>query len=224
MPRSTVTNSLIMRGLDPITSQVLNHKTPNIRDLFEFGRVLGKGQFGIIYVCTEISTGIQYACKTISKSKWLSRQDVEDARREIHIMHHLASLENVVKIKDVYEDSNALHIVMELCKGGDLFDRVAIGGCFDEKRAAELMRIIVRFIQSCHSLGVMHRDLKLENFMLADEDDDFSVKAIDFGLSVFFKPGKNLIATLLLNLSLIEHSDSWLNRPWGLAFFFFLFC
>lgn len=201
-PRTTVTGSLIRRGLDPISSQVLNHKTPNIRDLFEFGLVLGQGEFGIIYSCTEISTGIQYACKTISKSKLISRQDMEDARREIHIMHHLASLENVVKIKDVYEDSNALHIVMELCKGGDLFDRVTNGGCFSEKRAAELMRIIVRFIQSCHSLGVMHRDLKLENFMLADKDDDFSIKAIDFGLSVFFKPGKNSIATLLCHLSL----------------------
>ncbi|KAF3321101.1 calcium-dependent protein kinase 26 [Carex littledalei] len=189
-PSSTVTSSIIRRGLDPISSQVLNHKTSNIRDLFEFGRVLGQGEFGIVYLCTEISTGIDYACKTISKRKLLSRQDVEDVRREIHIMHHLSSLENVVKIKDVYEDSNALHIVMELCGGGDLFDRVTHGGCLSEKRAAELMRIIVRFIQSCHSLGVMHRDLKLENFMLTDKDDDFSIKAIDFGLSVFIKPGQ----------------------------------
>ncbi|KAJ4784720.1 Calcium-dependent protein kinase [Rhynchospora pubera] len=188
-PRSTVASSL-RRGLDPLSAQVLNHKTPNIRDLFEFGRVLGQGQFGIIFLCTQISTGMEYACKKIVKTKLRTRQDVEDVRREIHVMHHLSSLENVVKIKDVYEDSSALHIVMELCKGGDLFDRVKHGGCFCEKRSAELMRIIVKFIQSCHSLGVMHRDLKLENFMLTNNDDDLSIKAIDFGLSVFFKPGE----------------------------------
>lgn len=207
-PRSTVTSSIIRRSLDPISRQVLNHKTSNIRDLFEFGRVLGQGEFGIVYLCTEISTGIDYACKTISKTKLLSGQDVEDVRREIHIMHHLSSLENVVKIKDVYEDSTALHIVMELCGGGDLFDRVTNGGCLSEKKAAELMRIIVRFIQSCHSLGVMHRDLKLENFMLTDKDDDFSIKAIDFGLSVFIKPGEILIAIMFSHYLRLENCVS----------------
>jgi calcium-dependent protein kinase len=51
------------------------------------------------------------------------------------------------------------------------------------------MRIIVGIIENCHSLGVMHRDLKPENFLLQDKDDDLSIKVIDFGLSVFFKPG-----------------------------------
>ncbi|KAJ3682006.1 hypothetical protein LUZ60_014579 [Juncus effusus] len=189
-PRSDF-SSAIRRGMsDQFSNQVLNHKTPNIHDLFTLGKVLGQGQFGITYLCTETSTGINYACKSILKRKLVSREDVEDVRREIQIMHHLSGHENMVKIKDVYEDSSSLHIVMELCQGGELFDKIQAGGGVSERKAAELIRIIVGFIQNCHSLGVMHRDLKLENFMLTDPNDELSIKAIDFGLSVFFKPGQ----------------------------------
>ncbi|RVW48351.1 Calcium-dependent protein kinase 4 [Vitis vinifera] len=135
-------------------------RTANIRDLYSLGRKLGQGQFGTTYLCTDMATGIEYACKSISKRKLISREDVEDVRREIQIMHHLAGHKNIVTIKGAYEDPLYVHIVMELCAG------------------------------ACHSLGVMHRDLKPENFLLVNKDDDFSLKAIDFGLSVFFKPGQ----------------------------------
>ncbi|KAK4746642.1 hypothetical protein SAY87_025679 [Trapa incisa] len=169
---------------------VMGHKTPNIRDLYILGHKLGQGQFGTTYLCTEISTGNEYACKSISKRKLISKEDVEDVRREIQIMHHLAGHKNIVTIKGAYEDSLYVHIVMELCSGGELFDRIIQRGHYSERKAAELTKIIVGVVQSCHSLGVMHRDLKPENFLLVNKDDDFSLKAIDFGLSVFFKPGQ----------------------------------
>ncbi|EPS61686.1 calcium dependent protein kinase 5, partial [Genlisea aurea] len=169
---------------------VLGHRTPNIRDLYTLGRKLGQGQFGTTYLCTEISTGTDYACKSISKRKLISREDVEDVRREIQIMHHLAGHKNIVTIKGAYEDPLYVHIVMELCSGGELFDRIIQRGHYSERRAAELTKIIVGVVEACHSLGVMHRDLKPENFLLVNKDDDFSLKAIDFGLSVFFKPGQ----------------------------------
>lgn len=168
---------------------VIGHKTANIRDLYTLGQKLGQGQFGTTYLCTENSTGIDYACKSISKRKLISKEDVEDVRREIQIMHHLAGHTNIVTIKGAYEDPLYVHIVMELCNGGELFDRIIQKGNYSERKAAELIKIIVGVVQACHSLGVMHRDLKPENFLLVNKDDDFSLKAIDFGLSIFFKPG-----------------------------------
>ncbi|XP_074275564.1 calcium-dependent protein kinase 26-like [Silene latifolia] len=169
---------------------VMGHKTANIRDLYLLGRKLGQGQFGTTYLCTEIATGIDYACKSISKRKLISKEDVEDVRREIQIMHHLAGHKNIVMIKGAYEDPLYVHIVMELCSGGELFDRIIQRGHYSERKAAELTKVVVGVVETCHSLGVMHRDLKPENFLLVNKDDDFSLKAIDFGLSVFFKPGQ----------------------------------
>lgn len=169
---------------------VLGHKTANIRDLYMLGRKLGQGQFGTTYLCTDISTGFEYACKSISKRKLISKEDVEDVRREIQIMHHLAGQKHIVTIKGAYEDPLYVHIVMELCAGGELFDRIIQRGHYSERKAALLTKIIVGVVEACHSLGVMHRDLKPENFLLINKDDDFSLKAIDFGLSVFFKPGQ----------------------------------
>ncbi|KAJ4868539.1 Calcium-dependent protein kinase 5 [Raphanus sativus] len=178
------------RNMDNQAYYVLGHKTPNIRDLYTLSRKLGQGQFGTTYLCTELATGVDYACKSISKRKLISREDVEDVRREIQIMHHLAGHGNIVTIKGAYEDSLYVHIVMELCAGGELFDRIIQRGHYSERKAAELTKIIVGVVEACHSLGVMHRDLKPENFLLVNKDDDFSLKAIDFGLSVFFKPGQ----------------------------------
>uniref|UniRef100_A0A0E0DHP4 non-specific serine/threonine protein kinase n=2 Tax=Oryza TaxID=4527 RepID=A0A0E0DHP4_9ORYZ len=179
------------RGQAPADlGSVLGHPTPNLRDLYAMGRKLGQGQFGTTYLCTELSTGVDYACKSISKRKLITKEDIEDVRREIQIMHHLSGHKNVVAIKGAYEDQLYVHIVMELCAGGELFDRIIQRGHYSERKAAELTRIIVGVVEACHSLGVMHRDLKPENFLLANKDDDLSLKAIDFGLSVFFKPGQ----------------------------------
>ncbi|KAB1993894.1 hypothetical protein ES319_D13G063500v1 [Gossypium barbadense] len=186
----TKTANTMRRAIDHQAQYVLGHKTPNILELYTLGRKLGQGQFGVTYLCTEILTGIEYACKSISKRKLICKEDVEDVRREIQIMHHLASHKNIVTIKGAYEDPLFVHIVMELCSGGELFDRIIQRGHYTERKAAELTKIIVGVVEACHSLGVMHRDLKPENFLLVNKDNDFSLKAIDFGLSVFFKPGE----------------------------------
>ncbi|KAG2266642.1 hypothetical protein Bca4012_075886 [Brassica carinata] len=185
-----VKEPIMRRNMDNQAYYVLGHKTPNIRDLYTLSRKLGQGQFGTTYLCTEVATGVDYACKSISKRKLISKEDVEDVRREIQIMHHLAGHKNIVTIKGAYEDSLYVHIVMEVCAGGELFDRIIQRGHYSERKAAELTKIVVGVVEACHSLGVMHRDLKPENFLLVNKDDDFSLKAIDFGLSVFFKPGQ----------------------------------
>ena len=134
-------------------------------------------------------SGKEYACKSILKRKLLTDEDVEDVRREIQIMHHLAGSPNVISIKEAFEDAVAVHVVMELCAGGELFDRIVERGHYTERKAAKLARTIVGVIESCHSLGVMHRDLKPENFLFVNQQEESPLKAIDFGLSAFFKPG-----------------------------------
>uniref|UniRef100_A0A0C9QMZ9 non-specific serine/threonine protein kinase n=1 Tax=Wollemia nobilis TaxID=56998 RepID=A0A0C9QMZ9_9CONI len=169
---------------------VLQRRTEVLKNVYTVGRRLGQGQFGTTYLCVEKASGKEFACKSIAKRKLTSTEDVEDVRREIQIMHHLAGHPNVVTIKGAYEDMTSVHVVMELCAGGELFDRIVERGHYSEHKAAALTRIIVSVVETCHSLGVMHRDLKPENFLFSNKNEDSPLKTIDFGLSIFFKPGE----------------------------------
>eukprot|EP00268_Persea_americana_P006895 TRINITY_DN1249_c0_g1_i10.p1 TRINITY_DN1249_c0_g1~~TRINITY_DN1249_c0_g1_i10.p1 ORF type:complete len:532 (+),score=109.88 TRINITY_DN1249_c0_g1_i10:104-1597(+) len=172
-------------------TSVLPHPTPSLRQLYLIGKKLGQGQFGTTYLCVEKSTGLEYACKSIPKRKLFCKEDYEDVWREIQIMHHLSEHPNVVRIKGAYEDAVFVHIVMELCAGGELFDRIVQKGHYTERKAACLIKTIVGVVEGCHSLGVMHRDLKPENFLFSSADEeDTTLKATDFGLSIFYTPGK----------------------------------
>ncbi|KAJ6877912.1 hypothetical protein NC651_030605 [Populus alba x Populus x berolinensis] len=173
----------------PSTS-VLPHQTPRLRDHYLLSKKLGQGQFGTTYLCTHKASNNLYACKSIPKRKLLCKEDYEDVYREIQIMHHLSGQPNVVQIKDTYEDPMFVHLVMELCEGGELFDRIVERGQYSEKEAANLIKNIIGVVEYCHSLGVMHRDLKPENFLFDKPGDDAKLKTTDFGLSVFYKPGQ----------------------------------
>ncbi|XWS73559.1 hypothetical protein CRYUN_Cryun02cG0139800 [Craigia yunnanensis] len=168
-------------------------KEPTDHDIsaqYDLGRELGRGEFGVTYLCTDVNSGDKFACKSISKKKLRTAVDLEDVRREVQIMKHLPKHPNIVTLKDTYEDDDAVHIVMELCEGGELFDRIVARGHYTERAAAGVMRTIVEVVQMCHKHGVMHRDLKPENFLFANKKETAPLKAIDFGLSVFFKPGE----------------------------------
>ncbi|KAL5660451.1 hypothetical protein ACJX0J_027576, partial [Zea mays] len=96
---------------------------------------------------------------------------------------------SVVSLREACEDEGAVHLVMELCEGGKLFDRIVAWGHYTERAAANVTRTIVEVVQLCHRHGVIHRDLKPENFLFANKKENSPLKAIDFGLSIFFKPG-----------------------------------
>ncbi|KAL8132151.1 hypothetical protein AgCh_007879 [Apium graveolens] len=169
---------------------VLKTKTGHLKEYYNLGRKLGHGQFGTTFLCVEKATGKEYACKSIAKRKLVTEDDVEDVRREIEILHHLSGDPNVVSIKGAFEDAVAVHVIMELCGGGELFDRITKRGHYTERKAANLARTILKVVEACHSMGVMHRDLKPENFLFVNEEEESALKTIDFGLSVFFKPGE----------------------------------
>ncbi|KAF5476929.1 hypothetical protein F2P56_003617 [Juglans regia] len=176
-----------IRVLKDIVS--LTHRT-RIGDKYILGRELGRGEFGITYLCTDRETKEALACKSISKRKLRTGVDVEDVRREVAIMSTLPDHPNVVKLKATYEDNENVHLVMELCEGGELFDRIVARGHYSERAAASVARTIAEVVRMCHANGVMHRDLKPENFLFANKKEHSPLKAIDFGLSVFFKPGE----------------------------------
>ncbi|EPS64871.1 hypothetical protein M569_09910, partial [Genlisea aurea] len=163
---------------------------PSIQEFYELGHELGRGEFGVTYLCVAKVKGDVFACKSISKGKLATSVDIEDVRREVEIMKHLPHHPNIVSLKETYEDEGAVHLVMELCEGGELFDRIVAKGRYSEAAAAHVTRTIVEVIQDCHRYGVMHRDLKPENFLFANKMEDAPLKAIDFGLSVIFKPGE----------------------------------
>ncbi|XP_064970392.1 calcium-dependent protein kinase 2 isoform X2 [Musa acuminata AAA Group] len=169
---------------------ILGKPFADVRSLYSLGKELGRGQFGVTYLCTETATGAQYACKSVSKRKLATKSDREDIKREIQIMQHLTGQANIVEFKGAYEDRNSVNLVMELCAGGELFDRIIAKGHYSERAAAAICRAIVNVVNICHFMGVMHRDLKPENFLLATNEEDAMLKATDFGLSVFIEEGK----------------------------------
>eukprot|EP00246_Nothoceros_aenigmaticus_P006424 TRINITY_DN192_c0_g1_i1.p1 TRINITY_DN192_c0_g1~~TRINITY_DN192_c0_g1_i1.p1 ORF type:complete len:527 (-),score=95.92 TRINITY_DN192_c0_g1_i1:978-2558(-) len=177
----------VPKGMQVLNNLPVGH---NIHEKFVLGRELGRGEFGITYLCTDKVAQNLLACKSISKRKLKSNVDVDDVRREVAIMQHLPGHPNIVQLKSVFEDDVAVHLVMELCEGGELFDRIVARGHYTERAAADLTRTIVEVVQVCHKHGVMHRDLKPENFLFANRKEHSPLKAIDFGLSVFFKPGE----------------------------------
>lgn len=167
----------------------LSHRT-RIGDKYILGRELGRGEFGVTYLCTDRESRLGLACKSISKRKLRTAVDIEDVRREVAILSTLPEHPNIVKLKATYEDTENVHLVMELCEGGELFDRIVARGHYSERAAAGVARTIAEVVRMCHVSGVMHRDLKPENFLFANKKENSPLKVIDFGLSVFFKPGE----------------------------------
>ncbi|KAI4365901.1 hypothetical protein MLD38_021841 [Melastoma candidum] len=117
---------------------------PGSGDKYTLGRELGRGEFGITYLCTDRETREALACKSINKRKLRTAVDVEDVRREVAILSTLPEHPNIVKLRATYEDNDNVHLVMELCEGGELFDRIVVRGHYSERAAAAVARRISR--------------------------------------------------------------------------------
>lgn len=162
---------------------------PQLETEYVVGEVLGKGAFGVVRRVQDRSSGAVRACKTISKARLVTPQDVADMRREVEILHLLTPHATLASLIGVYEDRNNVHLVMEYCAGGELFDRIINKGFLSEAMAARYFRSMVEMVHHCHSCGVMHRDIKPENFLLSDATDNANLLACDFGLGAFYHPG-----------------------------------
>ncbi|TKY67446.1 Calcium-dependent protein kinase 24 [Spatholobus suberectus] len=166
---------------------VANPSPGNIFEKYQFGKELGRGEFGVTHRVVDVKSGEAFACKKISKTKLRTEIDVQDVRREVQIMRHLPQHPNIVAFKEAFEDKDAVYLVMELCEGGELFDRIVAKGHYTERAAANVTKTI---LDVCHEHGVIHRDLKPENFLFTDASESAALKSIDFGLSTFYVPGE----------------------------------
>ncbi|MBA0713716.1 hypothetical protein Golax_012734 [Gossypium laxum] len=168
----------------------------NLRDRYVLGGQLGWGQFGVIRVCSDKLTGEVLACKSIAKDRLVTLDDFCSIKLEIEIMTKLSGHPNVVDLKAVYEDEDFVHLVMELCAGGELFHRLEKYGRFSESEARVLFKHLMQVVKYCHNNGIVHRDLKPENILLATKSSSSPIKLADFGLATYIKQGENLHGTV----------------------------
>uniref|UniRef100_A0A9I9CMM2 non-specific serine/threonine protein kinase n=1 Tax=Cucumis melo TaxID=3656 RepID=A0A9I9CMM2_CUCME len=168
----------------------------NFAAKFELGMEVGRGHFGHTFWAKGKKgdlKGIPVAVKIISKSKMTSAVGIEDVRREVKILKALSGHDNLVHFHDAFEDANNIYMVMELCEGGELLERIASrGGKYPEQESKAIIVQILSVVAFCHLQGVVHRDLKPENFLFLKKNENTGLKVIDFGLSDFVKPDERL--------------------------------
>ncbi|GAV73243.1 Pkinase domain-containing protein [Cephalotus follicularis] len=189
---------------------------------FDLGKEIGRGHFG--HTCWAKGRkgylkGHPVAVKVISKAKMTTPIAIEDVRREVKILKALSGHKHMIHFHDAFEDVNNVYIVMELCEGGELLDRIlSRGGRYSEEDAKTIVLQIVTVVAFCHLQGVMHRDLKPENFLFTTQDEDAPMKIIDFGLSDFIRPDQRLndivgsayyVAPEVLHRSYSVEADTW---------------
>ena len=173
--------------------------TPCIGDRYRFDKLLGVGSSCSTYKCFNILTNRPYACKVVPKHD-NAEFDVESLQREIQMLVRLVGHPNIVTLHEVYEDDYSVCLVMDLCSGGELFTRISERrpSGHSEQEAADMMYQIMRGLQTCHSVGIAHLDVKPENLLISSDDVaadtkvDPTIKLIDFGLSRFVRRGEDV--------------------------------
>ncbi|KAL7536604.1 hypothetical protein ACHAXR_007276 [Thalassiosira sp. AJA248-18] len=155
------------------------------------GPVLGSGISGLVRLATHKATGLKYAVKCLDLGLVDTEEGLQQLREEIYIMCQLDH-PNIVRLEEVYESHSEIYLVQELCLGGELFDRLdeQPDYHYTEAQCARLIKQMLCSVRYIHSKGIIHRDLKLENFLFSDTGAESELKMIDFGLSKHFKFGE----------------------------------
>jgi len=175
---------------ETITTSSFIFANPNrLRDVYSMDESnIGEGTYGVVLRGTHRITKTIRAIKVIKKSQM---KYIDKFREEIEIMKTLDH-PNIIKLFETFEDSRSLHLAMELCSGGELFDRILEADFFEEREAAVVVQQILRAVAYMHQQFVCHRDIKPENFLFLTKEDTSVLKIIDFGLSKRFKSGETL--------------------------------
>ena len=155
---------------------------------YKLGRVLGSGSFATVKRAVSKKDQSVWAVKIIRKIA-LNNEDKESLRKEVEIMEKLAQMEhpNIVQLREVFDADENFYMIMELCTGGEVFDRVVEKERYSEAEARVAVEQIGEALRVCHSLGVVHRDLKPENLLYVSPDSD-RIKLADFGLANILTP------------------------------------
>ena len=158
----------------------------NLTDKYDIIKEIGSGGFSRCLLVKNKLTKQSYACKELAKK---SLSDYDGLMREVNLMIKLDH-PNIIKLYEYYETEKHIYLIMELCTGGELFDRIVQntenGIQFTEKQAASLFRQMMSAINYCHKNGIVHRDLKPENLLYLNKNENSPIKVIDFGMSKRF--------------------------------------
>jgi len=171
----------------------------NITDYYDVRELLGTGANGQVYRAIHRIDGHEVAvkltdmrqcyfqCSVITDDETGNQliQRTPTADKVLKEAHMLRSLEHprIIRLEDVFTNGSTLYMVMEMVKGGDLFDRVVSKSKYDEEKARVLILQLLSAIHYLHSRKVAHRDLKPENILLVSKQSDVDIKVTDFGLA-----------------------------------------
>jgi calcium-dependent protein kinase len=145
---------------------VLGGPTADIKTQYDIGTRLGEpGMYGAAHVCTHKETREQRAVKIIPKARFSrSPHQLQKMREEYELMRDL-NHPNIIKAYEAFEDKKNFYIVMELCRGGELFNRIKLKSKYNEADAATVLRKIVLGLQHLHEHKVLaHSIIYMFNF------------------------------------------------------------
>jgi len=215
---STARPLLAQRSASFSFQQIFTHDNPGkIDDFYELSsKQLGDGAFGSVFTgrCKETNVDRAVKCMEVKRVK-----DPGKFQKEIDVARQLDH-PNVVRLYETFRDAKKIYLVMEICTGGELFDRIVDEGVdgFDERKAASYTRQILSAISYLHANRFVHRDVKPENFLFQSKEPNAALKIIDFGLARQFEPGVVMsskvgtayyVAPEVLNAEYTEKCDVW---------------
>ena len=161
-------------------TEFVTEKSCELRVNYEIKELIGEGAFGQVRKITHKLTGEDRAVKILSKKTLKSEADFQTILNEISILRSLDH-PNILKVKELVEDTKYYHIITELCTGGELFEKILKLKTFSENQASKYMHQLLSGLAFCHKHGVLHRDIKPENLLFQSDQEDSPLKIIDFG-------------------------------------------
>ncbi|KAJ3039777.1 MAP microtubule affinity-regulating kinase 1 [Rhizophlyctis rosea] len=155
---------------------------------YEILKTIGEGSFAKVKLGVHRLTGEKVAIKVIDKDRLPDAYSLRHVHREARIMR-LLDHPNIVQLYEVMETKREVMLVLEYAGGGEVLDYIVAHGRLREPEAKRFIVMILDALIHCHSMNVVHRDLKAENLLLSAEN---TIKISDFGLSNIFDPTKTL--------------------------------
>ncbi|XP_056883541.1 LOW QUALITY PROTEIN: serine/threonine-protein kinase DCLK2-like [Takifugu flavidus] len=155
--------------------------SPLINEKYQIGKVIGDGNFAVVKECVERSTGQEYALKIIDKARCCGKEHLIE--NEVAVLRRVRH-PSIIQLIEVDETPSQLFLVMELVKGGDLFDAITSSTKYSERDASAMVFNLAGAIKYLHRMNIVHRDIKPENLLVCEYPDGTkSLKLGDFGLA-----------------------------------------
>ncbi|XP_054248419.1 serine/threonine-protein kinase DCLK2 isoform X3 [Indicator indicator] len=152
-----------------------------ILEKYKVGKVIGDGNFAVVKECVERSTGKEFALKIIDKNKCCGKEHLIE--NEVSILRQVKH-PNIIMLIEEMDTPAELYLVMELVKGGDLFDAITSSTKYTERDGSAMVYNLASALKYLHGLNIVHRDIKPENLLVCEySDGSKSLKLGDFGLA-----------------------------------------